>query len=151
LTSAGIETCLGSTSIGGAGPGFGVTIAGTMTDRGCNLRLYSRTLYSMGHKRAATQILCNDPDVAAALALEGVRCMVGPAADTEARAAAEARADAATHAAERTPCHDWVLFRGCMDKPEPEPEAAQVTAPSMPASSRSRAKMKTAEIHAPQR
>jgi hypothetical protein len=35
----------------------------------------------MGHKLAATQILCNDPDVAAALALEGVRCLVGPAAE----------------------------------------------------------------------
>jgi hypothetical protein len=81
LAAAGIETCLGSNSVGGAGPGFGVTIAGTITDRGCNLRLYSRTLYSMGHKLAATQILCNDPDVAAALALEGVRCLVGPAAE----------------------------------------------------------------------
>ena len=81
LAAAGIETCLGSNSVGGAGPGFGVTIAGTITDRGCNLRLYSRTLYSMGHKLAATQILCNDPVVAAALALEGVRCLVGPAAE----------------------------------------------------------------------
>ena len=94
LAAAGIETCLGSNSVGGAGPGFGVTIAGTITDRGCNLRLYSRTLYSMGHKLAATQILCNDPDVAAALALEGVRCLVGPAAEAAARGLANARAEA---------------------------------------------------------
>ena len=94
LAAAGIETCLGSNSVGGAGPGFGVTIAGTTTDRGCNPRLYSRTLYSMGHKLAATQILCNDPDVAAALALEGVRCLVGPAAEAAARGLANARAEA---------------------------------------------------------
>jgi hypothetical protein len=99
LAAAGIETCLGSTSVGGAGPGFGVTIAGTTQDRGCNLRLFSRTLYSMGHKAAAVQILCNDPDVAAALALEGVRCLVGPAAEAEARAAASARAKVAQPAA----------------------------------------------------
>jgi hypothetical protein len=53
----------------------------------------------MGHKVAAIQILCNDPDVAAALALEGVRCLVGPAAEAEARAAASARAKVAQPAA----------------------------------------------------
>ena len=123
LAAAGIETCLGSTSVGGAGPGFGVTIAGTIHDRGCDLRLFSRTLYSMGHKVAAVQILCNDPDVAAALALEGVRCLVGPAAEAEARAAASARAEIAQPAApadvgKRPTCQNWVLFQGCLDKPE---------------------------------
>jgi hypothetical protein len=130
LTAAGIETCLGSNSVGGAGPGFGVTIAGTTTDRGCNLRLYSRTLYSMGHKLAATQILCNDPDVAAALALEGVRCLVGPAAEAAARGLANARAEAeaapVAGSVARAPCRNWVLFRGCLD--EPEPDAAGMTA-----------------------
>ena len=114
LAAAGIETCLGSNSVGGAGPGFGVTIAGTITDRGCNLRLYSRTLYSMGHKLAATQILCNDPDVAAALALEGVRCLVGPAAEAAARGLANARAEAeaapVAGSVARAPC------RGCFSE-----------------------------------
>jgi hypothetical protein len=83
LAAAGIESCLGSASVGGAGPGIGVTIGGTLTDKGCNLRLYARTLYSLGHRTAATQILCNDPDVALALAVEGVRCLAGPGAETQ--------------------------------------------------------------------
>ena len=83
LAAAGIESCLGSASVGGAGPGFGVTIGGTLTDKGCNLRLYARTLYSLGHPVAATQILCNDPDVALALAVEGVRCLSGPGAEAQ--------------------------------------------------------------------
>jgi hypothetical protein len=83
LAAAGIESCLGSASVGGAGPGIGVTIGGTLTDKGCNLRLYARTLYSLGHRVAATQILCNDPDVALALAVEGVRCLAGPGAETQ--------------------------------------------------------------------
>ena len=58
LAAAGIESCLGSTSVGGAGGGVGITIASTVTDRGCNLRLFSRTLYNLGHRKAATQILC---------------------------------------------------------------------------------------------
>ena len=148
LTAAGIETCLGSNSVGGAGPGFGVTIAGTITDRGCNLRLYSRTLYSMGHKLAATQILCNDPDVAAALALEGVRCLVGPAAEAAARGLANARAEAeappVAGSVARAPCRNWVLFRGCLD--EPEPEAAGMTAAPVLDPPRGRTKLTTAEI-----
>lgn len=83
LAAAGIESCLGSASVGGAGPGIGVTIGGTLTDKGCNLRLYARTLYSLGHPVAATQILCNDPDVALALAVEGVRCLAGPGAEAQ--------------------------------------------------------------------
>lgn len=147
LTAAGIETCLGSNSVGGAGPGFGVTIAGTITDRGCNLRLYSRTLYSMGHKLAATQILCNDPDVAAALALEGVRCLVGPAAEAAARGLANARAEAeaapVAGSVARAPCRNWVLFRGCLD--EPEPDAAGMTAAPVLDPPRGRTKLTTAE------
>ncbi|MGH1570683.1 hypothetical protein ACRAWG_08495 [Methylobacterium sp. P31] len=85
LAAAGIESCLGSASVGGAGPGIGVTIGGTLTDKGCNLRLYAWTLYSLGHRVAATQILCNDPDVALALAVEGVRCLAGPGAEAQRR------------------------------------------------------------------
>ena len=131
LAAAGIETCLGSTSVGGSGPGFGLTVAGTHKDRDCNLRLYSRTLYSMGHKVAALQILCNDPDVAAALALEGVRCLVGPAALAESRNFAGARAEVMrAETTERPPCRNWVLFRGCLDEPEPVAQAASTPAPA---------------------
>lgn len=128
LAAAGIESCLGSTSVGGAGPGFGVTIAGTMTDKGCNLRLLSRTLYNLGHRTAATQILCNDPDAAMALRVEGVRCRVGVGAEMEAAAAARAmasadipttRASADVASSGRGTCQNYVLFRGCLDPPAP--------------------------------
>ena len=64
-------------------PRFGVTIGATTTDKGCNLRLYSRNAHGLGHKVAATQILCNDPDVAVALASEGVRCLTGPGVEAQ--------------------------------------------------------------------
>lgn len=74
LTAAGIESCLGSASVGGSVAGFGLTFGSTREDRGCQLRLYARTLHAMGYRRAATQILCNDPEVMQALAYEGFAC-----------------------------------------------------------------------------
>jgi hypothetical protein len=74
LAAAGVEACLGSASVGGSGAGFGLTIGSTLVDRGCELRLYSRALHAMGYKRAATELLCNDPDVARALAADGYIC-----------------------------------------------------------------------------
>jgi hypothetical protein len=141
LAAAGTESCLGSTSVGGAGPGFGVTIAGTMTDKGCNLRLLSRTLYNLGHRVAATQILCNDPDAALALRAEGVRCRVGIGAEIEAAEAARALASAepavATGAststsaapAGRHTCQNYVLFQGCLDPPAPTVTAEMKSPP----------------------
>jgi hypothetical protein len=85
LAAAGIESCIASASAGGSGAGFGLTVALTTEDKGCNLRLYSRTLFAMGHRVAATQILCNDPQVAQALALEGVACQAGESAQVTAR------------------------------------------------------------------
>ena len=74
LTAAGVESCLGSASMGGSVAGFGISLGSTTEDRGCQLRLYARTLYALGHRRAATQILCNDPQVMQALAFEGISC-----------------------------------------------------------------------------
>jgi len=85
LAASGIESCIASASAGGSGAGFGLTVALTTEDKGCNLRLFSRTLYAMGHRVAATQILCNDPQVAQALALEGVSCLAGESAQVTAR------------------------------------------------------------------
>lgn len=76
LNAAGIESCLGSSSMGGSVAGFGVSFGSTVEDRGCQLRLYARTLYALGYKRAATRILCNDPQVMLALSYEGVSCGV---------------------------------------------------------------------------
>ena len=74
LNAAGIESCMGSASMGGSIAGFGISLGSTTEDRGCQLRLFARTLYALGHRRAATQILCNDPEVMQALAYEGYSC-----------------------------------------------------------------------------
>ena len=75
LAAAGIESCLGSSSMGGSVAGFGISFGSTMVDRGCQIRLYARTLNALRYRRAATQILCNDPEVMQALAYEGVSCL----------------------------------------------------------------------------
>ena len=74
LTAAGIESCMGSASMGGSIAGLGISLGSTTEDRGCQLRLYARTLFALGHRRAATRILCNDPEVMRALAYEGFSC-----------------------------------------------------------------------------
>lgn len=135
LAAAGIETCLGSNSVGGSGSGFGVTIAGTVPDRPCNLRLFSRTLYNLGYRTAATQILCNDPDVAAALAIEDVHCNVGVAAEAVLRAETRAEAPAETPSRTAAICENYDLFRGCLDKPQPLAAAAAAIPPKRKLSS----------------
>ena len=63
LTAAGIETCLGSVSGGGAFLGTGFSFGTTIPDPGCAARLDSRTLWSMGLKKAAVARLCLNGDV----------------------------------------------------------------------------------------
>ena len=81
LAAAGIQSRLGSSSMGRSAGGFGVTFGSTMFDRGCRIRLFARTLNALGSRRAATQILCNDPELMLALAYEGISCReLNPAA-----------------------------------------------------------------------
>lgn len=58
LAAAGLETCLGSISGGGAVAGFGASFGTTIPDPGCAARLDARTLWAMGLKRAAIARLC---------------------------------------------------------------------------------------------
>jgi len=58
LTSAGLETCLGSVSLGASWLGTGLTGGGTIPDAGCSARLDARTLWSFGLKKAAIARLC---------------------------------------------------------------------------------------------
>jgi hypothetical protein len=48
LAAAGLETCLGSVSGGGAFVGTGFSFGTTIPDPGCAARLDARTLWSMG-------------------------------------------------------------------------------------------------------
>jgi hypothetical protein len=131
LAAAGIESCIASASAGGSGAGFGLTVALTTEDKGCNLRLYSRTLYAMGHRVAATQILCNDPQVAQALALEGVACQAGESAQVTAR------------------CMRYSLFGNCEEYEQVAPlpaAAAEDLAPANTPRARRLRKHKPADI-----
>ena len=58
LAAAGLETCLGSVSGGGAFVGTGFSFGTTIPDPGCAARLDARTLWSMGLKKAAVARLC---------------------------------------------------------------------------------------------
>lgn len=63
LTAAGLETCLGSVSGGGAFVGTGFSFGSTIPDPGCAARLDARTLWSFGLKKAAVARLCLMTDV----------------------------------------------------------------------------------------
>jgi hypothetical protein len=63
LAAAGLETCLGSISGGGAVVGTGFSFGTTIPDPGCAARLDARTLWSMGLKKAAVARLCLNGDV----------------------------------------------------------------------------------------
>jgi hypothetical protein len=121
LTAAGIEACLGSVSVGGSGAGFGLTVGSTTLDKGCNIRLYARTLNALGYRTAATQMLCYDPEVAGALAIQGIRCEVGPLAVPQTGVAGvQQPAQRVVQAAEAAPapkpkCMRYDIFRGCLD------------------------------------
>jgi hypothetical protein len=63
LAAAGLETCLGSVSGGGAFVGTGFSFGTTIPDPGCAARLDARTLWSFGLKKAAVARLCLNGDV----------------------------------------------------------------------------------------
>ena len=63
LAAAGLETCLGSVSAGGAFVGTGVSFGTTIPDPACAARLDARTLWSMGLKKAAVARLCLNSDI----------------------------------------------------------------------------------------
>ena len=76
LTTTLSETCMGSTSVGLSGPGFGLSFGNTWRDEACIRRLDARELRSFGaglppeqaymFHIAATERMCEDPKVRAA-------------------------------------------------------------------------------------
>jgi len=74
LAAAGIETCLGSVSVGGSFVGGGFSFGSTVKDDDCNRRLYARQLYNMGFKNAAAVLQCITPEVNYAMAVAGTPC-----------------------------------------------------------------------------
>ena len=69
--TASAGTCMGSSSVGGQGVGFGLSIGATWQDDDCNRRRYSAILQSLGEPEAAIQLLCLNKEVRSVLA----RCL----------------------------------------------------------------------------
>jgi hypothetical protein len=79
LAAAGLETCLGSVSGGGAFVGTGFSFGTTIPDPGCAARLDARTLWSMGLKKAAVARLCLNGDIYRAMPEVCVQYLPQPA------------------------------------------------------------------------
>jgi hypothetical protein len=77
MSAAGIESCNGSVSLGGAAVGGGGALGFPWQDGPCNKRLNARTLWAFGQRDAAIQVMCQDDEVASALVASGVRCRIG--------------------------------------------------------------------------
>ena len=79
LAAAGLETCLGSVSGGGAFVGTGFSFGTTIPDPGCAARLDARTLWSFGLKKAAVARLCLNPEINRAMPEVCVKYLPPPA------------------------------------------------------------------------
>ena len=79
LAAAGLETCLGSVSGGGALVGTGISFGTTIPDPSCAARLDARTLWSFGLKKAAVARLCLNPDINRAMPEVCVKYLPPPA------------------------------------------------------------------------
>jgi hypothetical protein len=86
LAAAGLETCLGSVSGGGAFIGTGFSFGTTIPDPGCAARLDARTLWSFGLKKAAVARLCLNPDINRAMPEVCVKYLPPPVPTHDAQA-----------------------------------------------------------------
>lgn len=68
------DTCMGSSSAGGQAVGFGLSVGSTWKDGDCVRRKDARELHNMGQKGAALALLCQNDQVANAMATAGTPC-----------------------------------------------------------------------------
>jgi hypothetical protein len=78
--TAAEDTCMGSSSAGGQGVGFGLSLGTTWHDKDCVRRKNARELYNMHQQKAALALLCQSEDVAQAMTTAGTPC---PGRDAE--------------------------------------------------------------------
>jgi hypothetical protein len=74
LTSAGINSCAGSASIGGAGTGFSFGAGSTFEMEECTRRANAAALAGLGYNAAALEMLCESPSMRRAINLSGATC-----------------------------------------------------------------------------
>lgn len=77
------DTCMGSTSIGGAAVSFGFSAGTTWTDDNCVMLKNSREMWNMGFKGAALARLCMDNLNKEAFEATGIMCPQRRGAATE--------------------------------------------------------------------
>lgn len=68
------DTCMGSSTGGAQGMGFGLSVGSTWQDKDCVRRKDARELYNMDKKAAALALMCRNAEVAAAMAAVGDAC-----------------------------------------------------------------------------
>jgi hypothetical protein len=102
------DTCMGSSSAGGQGVGFGLSLGTTWHDEDCVRRKDARELHNMGQKKAALALLCQSDHVAAAMAAAGTACP-GRVAEL-APAAGEADEPVRAHRSQRNTPTDGVVY-----------------------------------------
>jgi hypothetical protein len=68
---AGIDTCMGSSSLGGSATTFSFSVGTTWKDEDCRMLKNSRELYNMGQRVAGLARLCEDDDINYAIAVSG--------------------------------------------------------------------------------
>jgi len=120
LAAGGSDVCLGSISFGASGVGFGLSFGTTTPEHDCNIRQYSRLLSGLGHRRAATQMLCFNREVAQALAAQGTPCLVGeyaaaPTTIVMRRPVRRVGATGSRQYLQGGTCRQYDFFRGCLD------------------------------------
>jgi hypothetical protein len=86
------DTCMGSSSVGAQGVGFGLSVGSTWHDDDCVRRKDARELHNMGYKPAALALMCQNAAVRKAMAAAGTSCPTD-AADAEPVASESARWD----------------------------------------------------------
>jgi hypothetical protein len=74
LTTTLTETCMGSTSTGISGMGFGVSFGTTWRDSACVRRLDAREIRSFGDADVAKEIMCDSENVRKAYARANKPC-----------------------------------------------------------------------------
>lgn len=73
LTS-GNDTCMGSSSVGGSGPGFGFSVGSTWSDEHCRMLKSASILFNLGKEDAALARVCMDAMNREALESTGYKC-----------------------------------------------------------------------------
>lgn len=88
LTAAN-GTCMGSSSVGGQGMSFGFSLGSTWNDSGCNRRYNAHTLVLLGKASAGVALMCQDPEVKAAMEAAGESCPVAKKAEVASSTSSE--------------------------------------------------------------